>query len=711
MVTDAKIDAWLSGEPEKPKKPKKAKDITDDDIDDFLSTPAPKVAPVIQKEVPVGTEAGGIGEAALAIGSSMVAEPVAGIAGIAGAVLPGEKGQGVRWLENTRRFIEQQPETQTGQAKLDGFSESMKNIAELPGVSTVVEGVEAYTQGARDISGMIADTNRPLAATAFETVALAGPEAALTAFGIGGAKKGVDVGRETVTRAATTTGKAIENIVETVAGKPVQIYDEAGMITPDVKDFLMQAKANGIDIDTPTKEIVDSQSDLDGLIPQEEIFDVGQMIDNYNAFVKRGVPPTKANVTQNPDDWRAQQDYIKSGGDVNDIVMNQDRRLAELARQGKAQVGPVETEIVGVNQSLYDTVVDIAETYDNAVNDAYRLARESAPTEKNIKLDDMVNTLKLSAGDETLSGGVISSVKGELKNRGVIDDKWNVVGKVDVETAEKIRQKLNQIYASNSTSGIGKDIVFGLKESLDNDVANIVGDDIFLDARRAKTDFHKVISRDKTNKWEKNSESLVNKILTGKVDPDKVFDQILKARPQDFEDIKDFYLNRSGDAGVNAWNNLKGQVFQQALDKATSGSQRGAQGDVVAQFNGTAFANVFEPMKRRRASARKGDKQTQFDAMFSKSEQELINDIIDITKLRKPSPSNPQGSGPSGFAIDRAVKGLIMGAVDKVPVLGNYVEKSAAQKAQKIEEMAERQFAFPKVLTKEQESMAKKGLK
>lgn len=693
-------------------KPKKASSSSYGSASPAQAQEAPRQKDTEQEVVKQGTELGGIAEAMTAIGTTMAAESAGGVAGVVGAVAPGEEGQGVEWLNATRDFITRLPETEAGKAKLQGFGQGLKNISELPVVREGVQAVDAWAGTARDVAGYAADQGYPRTATGIETTFVAGPEAALTLLGVKGTKKGYDVTKDTVNKAANVTGKALENMVETVAGKPVQIYDEAGMITPEVKDFLMQAQANGIDIETPTKQAIDAQNDLEGLIPSEEVFDIGTMIDNYNTFVKRGVPPTKANVTQSPEAWREQQDYLKTSGDVNEIVAHQDRRLAELARQGKAQVGPVETEIVGVNQSLYDTIVDIAETYDNAVTEAYRVARSEAPLAKNIDLTDTVKTLKQSAGDENLSGGVISSIKGELRNRGVIDENWKVVGKIDVETAEKIRQKMNQVYANDTTSGLGKDIVFGLKESLDDDVARIVGDDIFADARMAKRDFHRVLSRDKANKWEKNSESLVNKILTGRVDANKLHDVILRSRPQDFDDIKDFYLNRSGDAGINAWNNLKGQIFQQALDKATAGAQRGTStGETISQFNGKAFENVFAPLRGRRSSTKKGDKETQFEAMFEPHERELINDIIDIARLRRPNPSNPQGSGPSGFAVDKAIKGLITGAVDNFPVLGNYVEKRSANKILKLEQEAQKQFAFPKVLTGEQEKMIKKGIK
>lgn len=77
----------------------------------------------------------GPGEAALSIGSGMVATPVAGLAGLAGSVLPGDTGQGARWTERVQDALTYSPRTKSGQAIVE--------LATLPGkaVSYVADKV------------------------------------------------------------------------------------------------------------------------------------------------------------------------------------------------------------------------------------------------------------------------------------------------------------------------------------------------------------------------------------------------------------------------------------------------------------------------------------------------------------------------------------------------------------------------------------------
>jgi hypothetical protein len=53
-------------------------------------------------------------ETAASLVTGAVAEPLAGLAGIAGTVLPGEQGQGSKWVEKTREALTYQPKTDAG---------------------------------------------------------------------------------------------------------------------------------------------------------------------------------------------------------------------------------------------------------------------------------------------------------------------------------------------------------------------------------------------------------------------------------------------------------------------------------------------------------------------------------------------------------------------------------------------------------------------
>ena len=78
-----------------------------------------------------GARAVGATEALGSIASSAVAEPVAGLAGIAGTLLPGEQGQGAKWVDKTRQALTYEPRTATGQARLQDVGEALAPIGEV----------------------------------------------------------------------------------------------------------------------------------------------------------------------------------------------------------------------------------------------------------------------------------------------------------------------------------------------------------------------------------------------------------------------------------------------------------------------------------------------------------------------------------------------------------------------------------------------------
>lgn len=81
--------------------------------------------------VPETTPDIGAVETAATIGTSMVAEPIAGLAGIAGAVLPGEEDQGKEWVEKTRQALTYSPESEESKEQLQSIGEVIEPVAKV----------------------------------------------------------------------------------------------------------------------------------------------------------------------------------------------------------------------------------------------------------------------------------------------------------------------------------------------------------------------------------------------------------------------------------------------------------------------------------------------------------------------------------------------------------------------------------------------------
>lgn len=83
-------------------------------------------------------------EAAGTIGSAIVAEPVSGLAGIAGAILPGKEGQGADWVKSTQDALTYQPRTESGQNTIRSIGEKLAPIGEIIEGASKKLGDKAY---------------------------------------------------------------------------------------------------------------------------------------------------------------------------------------------------------------------------------------------------------------------------------------------------------------------------------------------------------------------------------------------------------------------------------------------------------------------------------------------------------------------------------------------------------------------------------------
>jgi hypothetical protein len=72
----------------------------------------------------------GIIDAGLALGSGAIAGPVSGLAGLAGAALPGPPGQGAEWVRNTQDALTYEPRTEMGKGISAAVTYPFKKLGE-----------------------------------------------------------------------------------------------------------------------------------------------------------------------------------------------------------------------------------------------------------------------------------------------------------------------------------------------------------------------------------------------------------------------------------------------------------------------------------------------------------------------------------------------------------------------------------------------------
>jgi hypothetical protein len=85
--------------------------------------------PAVEDESGFWDEALGVGEAALAIGSGIVAEPIAGLVGIGSAVMGGAEA-GAKTVEETKEALTYEPRTEEGKEDIQAVGEFMQPVGE-----------------------------------------------------------------------------------------------------------------------------------------------------------------------------------------------------------------------------------------------------------------------------------------------------------------------------------------------------------------------------------------------------------------------------------------------------------------------------------------------------------------------------------------------------------------------------------------------------
>lgn len=85
----------------------------------------------IERRMSMGDQVAKVAEPAMTIASSMVAEPLSGLAGIAGTILPGPQGQGADWVNRTQEALTYMPRTEGGMQSLQGLASLMQPVSDV----------------------------------------------------------------------------------------------------------------------------------------------------------------------------------------------------------------------------------------------------------------------------------------------------------------------------------------------------------------------------------------------------------------------------------------------------------------------------------------------------------------------------------------------------------------------------------------------------
>lgn len=302
-----------------------------------------------QTEPSIGDKALGALEAAGSIGSSIVAEPVAGIAGIVQSANPlADPGAGSEAVEATRSALTFQPRTEEGQKQLQAAGEVLQDVSEVARIPAAgVAGVADIATGgdissavntiddvrSRGIGEVAGDktldlTGSPLAATIVRST----PDAAIEAIGLKGATRLMPEGsplKQNPEKALSQATPSVRDIKST-ARKLYDEIDQSGAKI-DQDDFLnaaiditAKARKKGLDQSLTPKSVA-----VINRIEKE----LGSDMTAGDLDTVRKVAQTAANSFDNPTDSAIGSMIIE------EIDSFMDAQGASMSKQGGADVG------------------------------------------------------------------------------------------------------------------------------------------------------------------------------------------------------------------------------------------------------------------------------------------------------------------------------------------------------------------------------------
>jgi len=431
---------------------------------------------------------------------------------------------------------------------------------------------------------------------------------------------------------------------------PANIINADGTLTQQAIKALDGVDPGQID-DLAMQEL--SKMQQQGVLTKEQA-------ERFNFFKNQGIEPTRAQVTRNADDFQLQQEAAKTSTGVRNALEGQESAISNAFDTNIRGTGGNATTS---GSPVADAVLNKATQLDSEISRLYKSVRDSAPGEKVVSLDRYAQNLRARAPDNELTGGLIRSLRGDLMERGIINDKFKVVGKVDVETAETVRQVINQRY--NSTNDFGRQILKQLKESLDADVLTTSGDDLFQEARRAKASFEAGLRPESLSKFDTNERSLVRNILENKIKAEDVFQQAVLSKSWKASDLRELktYLTRGSaeqvKTGTQAWNDLRAEAVQWIKDQTfrNAESQLGE-----ATMRSGAIKSSLDKIGAERMSE-----------LFTGEERQFLNAMARLETLRQPVPMTGNGKGPSAQAI-AGLNRTVASMAGKFNVLGPILE-------------------------------------
>lgn len=441
--------------------------------------------------------------------------------------------------------------------------------------------------------------------------------------------------------------RASRSVIKRLTGRDIAAINSSGGLTDEAIEALDDA---GVDHGQFIRESI-GESDLS----QDQRVEV---------FEKLGLEPTKAQATRDPSLFQQQQESFKQTGVVREALERQDKILADRV------AGEIDA-IGGVPQRASETpltaITDKAIALDEEISALYKSARDVAPDAKNVRFSKSSSVLREKTPIDTRTDGTVSALRDEMRRLGFLDEKNRPTRKTSVEAAESLRQFANSLF--DGANPQAKTVIREFKEAIDEDVFSVAGEDIFKQARKAKSDFERGLDTTKRNKFDRRQVSLVRDMLDGSIQGDDLVKTIIsrsgKYKAKDLKELRSYLLSGSDGQvaqGAQAWNDIRSAALNQIKESAFKGpiDQQGVRS--ISRAGLESGLRQLGPQKMQ--------------ILFSQKERDFLKDLANVAALKEPPRGTALGLGPSAQAVAKLEQ-----ALKTIPWLGDFAADVLRNKA------------------------------
>lgn len=568
----------------------------------------------------------GTGEAAMSIGSAALAEPVAGLRGVA-AMVPGGTTP-VEAIEQTRESMTYQPRSQAGQQAMQEFGTVMQPVGEAFQAAQEFTGEAGYRAGEAIAPGTQAG---PIMGAITSTI----PAAIAEVLGFKG------------TRAAKVA--RLEEAVKTNGASSV--------MTPEVLTALTRQGVTPKEIARITK------------IPQEQV-------DRLIRFQEQRVPPTLGDITQDTGQRMSENQLLNlaegdAGSNMRTVRTQQSQALQANFDDLIDSYGtgiPEETGIAikdAVNSRRQIVKADARAAYDSLANaqggaDNIPLLVPSfedmpnMPTPRELRSIKRVDQSNYNALQESLAEFGLSNdprAIAKLADDGVVPEQLNITN------FEEFRQSLNVIRRSDESGNLNR-VLEPIISEVDRQI-DIATESLMTSGNPDIAS----LAKDARNSWrsyltEFDPKSLAEDLTKNKprstipfLEVSQVYDKVV-ARGTPVEQVNRLLetLKSEGANGNRAAAQLKANVVADLMDSMFTGTSSKING--VPMVSGAALNKRF------------------FDPKFNQKIQAIFKDDPDTYRQLERLAKTAEEIAPANIEIVKGAGGTVLDIINRAGIAG-----------------------------------------